>query len=61
MQTLSPHNKGLIKRAISQSGVGLCPWAIQENPLFWAKKVRGHCWGGASLLPTLFWTLCPAP
>ncbi|XP_043325900.1 bile salt-activated lipase [Cervus canadensis] len=39
LQTLSPHNKGLIKRAISQSGVGLCPWAIQENPLFWAKKI----------------------
>lgn len=41
LQTLSPYNKGLIKRAISQSGVGLCPWAIQENPLFWAKRVRG--------------------
>ncbi|KAH1179289.1 hypothetical protein KIL84_021872 [Mauremys mutica] len=39
LQTLSPYNKGLIKRAISQSGVGLCPWAIQENPLFWATKV----------------------
>uniref|UniRef100_A0A6I8MXN7 Carboxylic ester hydrolase n=1 Tax=Ornithorhynchus anatinus TaxID=9258 RepID=A0A6I8MXN7_ORNAN len=39
LQTLSPYNKGLIKRAISQSGVGLCPWAIQRNPLSWAKKI----------------------
>ncbi|XP_067397994.1 bile salt-activated lipase [Emydura macquarii macquarii] len=39
LQTLSPYNKGLIKRAISQSGVGLCTWAIQENPLFWATKI----------------------
>uniref|UniRef100_A0A452SHT9 Carboxylic ester hydrolase n=1 Tax=Ursus americanus TaxID=9643 RepID=A0A452SHT9_URSAM len=39
LQTLSPHNKGLIQRAISQSGVALCPWAIQRNPLFWAKRI----------------------
>ncbi|XP_011786817.1 PREDICTED: bile salt-activated lipase [Colobus angolensis palliatus] len=39
LQTLSPYNKGLIRRAISQSGVALSPWAIQKNPLFWAKKV----------------------
>ncbi|KAK2506978.1 hypothetical protein MC885_017876 [Smutsia gigantea] len=39
LQTLSPHSKGLIRRAISQSGVALCPWAIQKNPLFWAKRV----------------------
>ncbi|XP_068409889.1 LOW QUALITY PROTEIN: bile salt-activated lipase [Eschrichtius robustus] len=39
LQTLSPYNKGLIKRAISQSGVALCPWAIQKNPLFWAKRI----------------------
>ncbi|XP_075434905.1 bile salt-activated lipase [Ascaphus truei] len=39
LQTLSPHNVGLIKRAISQSGVGLCPWAIQTDPLPWAKKI----------------------
>nr|2BCE_A Chain A, CHOLESTEROL ESTERASE [Bos taurus] len=39
LQTLSPYNKGLIKRAISQSGVGLCPWAIQQDPLFWAKRI----------------------
>ncbi|XP_022623734.1 bile salt-activated lipase-like [Seriola dumerili] len=31
-QTLSPHNKGLFKRAISQSGVALCPWALNRNP-----------------------------
>ncbi|XP_060636788.2 bile salt-activated lipase [Anolis sagrei] len=39
LQMLSPHNKGLIKRAISQSGVGLCSWAIQKDPLYWATKV----------------------
>lgn len=39
-QTLSPHNKGLIKRAISQSGVALCPWAVNRNPRQFAEKVR---------------------
>ncbi|XP_020650558.3 bile salt-activated lipase isoform X1 [Pogona vitticeps] len=39
LQMLSPYNKGLIKRAISQSGVGLCSWAIQKDPLIWATKV----------------------
>ncbi|OCT67110.1 hypothetical protein XELAEV_18038392mg [Xenopus laevis] len=39
LQTLSPYNKGLIKRAISQSGVGMSPWALQSNPLFWTTKV----------------------
>uniref|UniRef100_A0A8C3W0W0 Carboxylic ester hydrolase n=1 Tax=Catagonus wagneri TaxID=51154 RepID=A0A8C3W0W0_9CETA len=39
LQMLSPYNKGLIKRGISQSGVALSPWAIQKNPLFWAKTV----------------------
>uniref|UniRef100_A0A8C6ILQ4 Carboxylic ester hydrolase n=1 Tax=Melopsittacus undulatus TaxID=13146 RepID=A0A8C6ILQ4_MELUD len=39
LQMLSPKNKGLFRRAISQSGVGLCSWAIQKNPLTWAKKV----------------------
>ncbi|XP_032129605.1 bile salt-activated lipase-like, partial [Sapajus apella] len=39
LQTLSPYNKGLIRRAISQSGVALSPWVIQKNPLFWAKKL----------------------
>lgn len=45
VQTLSPYNKGLIRRAISQSGVALTPWAIQKNPLFWAKRVWGSCSG----------------
>ncbi|XP_059514392.1 bile salt-activated lipase-like [Myotis daubentonii] len=39
LQTLSPYNKGLIRRAISQSGVALTPWAIQKNPLSWAKRI----------------------
>ncbi|XP_012599515.2 bile salt-activated lipase [Microcebus murinus] len=39
LQTLSPYNKGLIRRAISQSGVALSPWVIQKNPLFWATKI----------------------
>ncbi|KAL4825675.1 hypothetical protein H8958_007643 [Nasalis larvatus] len=39
LQTLSPYNKGLIRRAISQSGVAVSPWVIQKNPVFWAKKV----------------------
>ncbi|XP_064532888.1 bile salt-activated lipase-like [Pseudopipra pipra] len=39
LQSLSPKNKGLFKRAISQSGVGLCSWAIQRDPLYWAKKL----------------------
>ncbi|NWX17378.1 CEL lipase, partial [Aegotheles bennettii] len=39
LQMLTPKNKGLFKRAISQSGVGLCSWAIQKDPLAWAKKL----------------------
>lgn len=39
-QTLTPHNKGLIKRAISQSGTALCPWAINENPRRFAEEVH---------------------
>ncbi|XP_044125007.1 bile salt-activated lipase-like [Bufo gargarizans] len=39
LQTLSPYNVGLVKRAISQSGVGLSPWAIQQDPLVWARQV----------------------
>lgn len=39
LQILSPKNAGLFKRAISQSGVSLCSWAIQKDPLYWAKKV----------------------
>ncbi|XP_077944355.1 bile salt-activated lipase isoform X2 [Gasterosteus aculeatus] len=38
-QTLSPHNKGLLKRAISQSGVAFCPWALNSNPRPAAEKV----------------------
>ncbi|KAK1883682.1 Bile salt-activated lipase [Dissostichus eleginoides] len=32
LQTLSPHNKGLFKRAIAQSGVAVSPWTINKNP-----------------------------
>ncbi|PKK24351.1 bile salt-activated lipase [Columba livia] len=39
LQMLSPKNAGLFKRAISQSGVALCSWAIQKDPLSWAKKI----------------------
>ncbi|CAN9504825.1 unnamed protein product [Ophioblennius macclurei] len=38
-QTLTPHNKGMIKRAISQSGVALCPWAVNKNPRKFAEEV----------------------
>uniref|UniRef100_UPI003AAB4710 bile salt-activated lipase n=1 Tax=Centroberyx gerrardi TaxID=166262 RepID=UPI003AAB4710 len=38
-QTLTPHNKGLFKRAISQSGVALCPWAVIKNPRKIAEQV----------------------
>ncbi|XP_030598540.1 bile salt-activated lipase [Archocentrus centrarchus] len=38
-QTLTPHNKGLIRRAISQSGVALCPWGINKNPRKFAEEV----------------------
>ncbi|XP_068430120.1 bile salt-activated lipase-like [Clinocottus analis] len=38
-QTLSPHNKGLFKRAISQSGVAFCPWAMIKNPRKIAEEV----------------------
>ncbi|XP_074546577.1 bile salt-activated lipase-like [Halichoeres trimaculatus] len=31
-QSLSPYNKGLVRRAISQSGVAFCPWALSRNP-----------------------------
>ncbi|XP_069792228.1 bile salt-activated lipase-like [Narcine bancroftii] len=39
LQILSPYNKGLIKRAISQSGVATCSWAVQRNPLHWALQL----------------------
>uniref|UniRef100_A0A3Q2D7P8 Carboxylic ester hydrolase n=1 Tax=Cyprinodon variegatus TaxID=28743 RepID=A0A3Q2D7P8_CYPVA len=38
-QTITPKNKGLIKRAISQSGVALCPWAVNRNPRQYAEQV----------------------
>ncbi|CAL1569654.1 unnamed protein product [Knipowitschia caucasica] len=38
-QTLTPHNKGMIRRAISQSGVALCPWGIIKNPRRIAEEV----------------------
>ncbi|KAI4885049.1 hypothetical protein NFI96_015970 [Prochilodus magdalenae] len=38
-QMLSPHNKGLIRRAISQSGVALCPWALNRNPRAYAEQI----------------------
>ncbi|KAI5091487.1 carboxyl ester lipase, tandem duplicate 2 precursor [Silurus meridionalis] len=38
-QMLTPHNKGLIRRAISQSGVALCPWAVNRNPRAYAEEV----------------------
>ncbi|XP_029024966.1 bile salt-activated lipase-like [Betta splendens] len=38
-QTLTPHNRGLFKRAISQSGVALCPWAVNRNPRRFAEEV----------------------
>nr|KAF6314297.1 carboxyl ester lipase [Myotis myotis] len=39
LQTLSPYNKGLIRRAISQSGSAVASWAIQRDPLRWAKQI----------------------
>ncbi|XP_015416189.1 PREDICTED: bile salt-activated lipase-like [Myotis davidii] len=39
LQVLSPYNKGLIRRAISQSGSAVASWAIQRNPLRWAKQI----------------------
>uniref|UniRef100_A0A3B5BA35 Carboxylic ester hydrolase n=1 Tax=Stegastes partitus TaxID=144197 RepID=A0A3B5BA35_9TELE len=38
-QTITPHNKGLIRRAISQSGVALCPWAVNRNPRRLAEEI----------------------
>lgn len=41
---LSPHSQGLFRRAISQGGVALSPWALQKNPLALTKKVSSSCW-----------------
>ncbi|KAJ8390012.1 hypothetical protein AAFF_G00111730 [Aldrovandia affinis] len=38
-QIISPKNKGLIRRAISQSGVALSPWAVNRNPRALAEQV----------------------
>ncbi|XP_016407405.1 bile salt-activated lipase-like [Sinocyclocheilus rhinocerous] len=38
-QILSPKNNGLIRRAISQSGVALCPWAVNRNPRQYAEEI----------------------
>ncbi|KAK5900577.1 hypothetical protein CgunFtcFv8_025526 [Champsocephalus gunnari] len=54
-QTLSPHNKGLFKRAISQSGVALCPWAINKNPRRFAEEVaiKVNCPTDENMAPCL--------
>ncbi|XP_023130532.2 bile salt-activated lipase-like isoform X1 [Amphiprion ocellaris] len=39
LQAVTPHNKGLIKRAISQSGVALCSWAVNRNPRSVAEEI----------------------
>ncbi|KAG7282352.1 hypothetical protein CRUP_029673, partial [Coryphaenoides rupestris] len=38
-QMLSPYSKGLFRRAISQGGVALSPWAMQQDPMALTKKV----------------------
>uniref|UniRef100_UPI0037E73508 bile salt-activated lipase-like n=1 Tax=Semicossyphus pulcher TaxID=241346 RepID=UPI0037E73508 len=45
-QMLSPYNKGLFRRAITQCGVALSPWAIQSNPMALTKKIarKVGCW-----------------
>ncbi|KAG7263668.1 hypothetical protein CRUP_005207 [Coryphaenoides rupestris] len=48
LQTVSPHNKGLIRRAISQSGVALCPWAINRNPRHMAEMDPGNLFHNAA-------------
>ncbi|XP_053180759.1 bile salt-activated lipase-like [Scomber japonicus] len=45
-QMLSPYSKGLFRRAITQGGVALSPWALQKNPMALTKKVarKVGCW-----------------
>ncbi|XP_074484614.1 bile salt-activated lipase-like [Sebastes fasciatus] len=45
-QMLSPYSKGLFRRAITQGGVALTPWALQKNPMALTKKVarKVGCW-----------------
>ncbi|XP_042337474.1 bile salt-activated lipase-like [Plectropomus leopardus] len=38
-QMLSPHNKGLFRRVITQCGVALSPWALQRDPMALTKKI----------------------
>ncbi|KAL2099540.1 hypothetical protein ACEWY4_003934 [Coilia grayii] len=38
-QLITPKNKGLVRRGISQSGVALCPWAVNRNPREFAELV----------------------
>lgn len=55
---LSPYNKGLFRRAISQCGVALSPWALQKNPMAVLKKVHNSIRFGSNsfsiLSPPLF-------
>uniref|UniRef100_A0A1A8ASG0 Carboxylic ester hydrolase n=1 Tax=Nothobranchius furzeri TaxID=105023 RepID=A0A1A8ASG0_NOTFU len=39
-QMLSPYSKGLFRRAITQGGVALSPWALQTNPMALTKKIN---------------------
>ncbi|TMS01371.1 bile salt-activated lipase-like [Larimichthys crocea] len=45
-QMLSPYSKGLFRRAISQCGVALSPWALQRQPMALTKKIarKVGCW-----------------
>ncbi|XP_033474800.1 bile salt-activated lipase-like [Epinephelus lanceolatus] len=45
-QMLSPYNKGLFRRVITQCGVALSPWALQRNPMALTKKIarKVGCW-----------------
>ncbi|XP_061135396.1 bile salt-activated lipase-like isoform X1 [Syngnathus typhle] len=38
-QMLSPYSKGLFRRAITQCGVALSPWALQREPMAITKKI----------------------
>uniref|UniRef100_A0A672YM10 Carboxylic ester hydrolase n=1 Tax=Sphaeramia orbicularis TaxID=375764 RepID=A0A672YM10_9TELE len=39
-QMVSPYSSGLFRRAITQCGVSLSPWALQKNPMALTKKVH---------------------
>ncbi|KAM9810476.1 bile salt-activated lipase-like [Neosynchiropus ocellatus] len=45
-QMLSPYNKGMFRRAITQCGVALSPWALQKDPMSVTKKIarKVGCW-----------------